>query len=48
MIVISDTTPLRYLTFLGMQELLPRLFDRVHCPDAVIHECLYHARSSSK
>lgn len=41
MIVISDTTPLRYLIFLGMQELLPRLFDRVHCPDAVIRECLH-------
>jgi predicted nucleic acid-binding protein len=40
-IVISDTTPLRYLTFLGMEELLPRLFGRVHCPDAVIRECLH-------
>ena len=41
MIVISDTTPLRYLTFLGMQDLLPRLFGRVHCQDAVIRECLH-------
>lgn len=41
MIVISDTTPLRYLTVLGMQDLLPRLFERVHCPEAVIRECLH-------
>jgi hypothetical protein len=28
MIVVSDTTPLRYLTLLGMQDLLPRLFTK--------------------
>jgi len=39
MIVVSDTTPLRYLAVLGHLELLPRLFDRVHCPSAVIQEC---------
>ncbi|HRQ89841.1 MAG TPA: DUF3368 domain-containing protein, partial [Bacteroidia bacterium] len=40
MIVISDTTPLRYLTLLGHIELLPRLFTMTRCPDAVIRECL--------
>lgn len=39
MIVISDTTPLRYLAVLGYLELLPRLFGIVHCPDAVMREC---------
>lgn len=39
MIVVSDTTPLRYLAVLGHLELLPRLFGSVHCPDAVIQEC---------
>ncbi|MDP1587551.1 MAG: hypothetical protein Q8M07_07415 [Prosthecobacter sp.] len=39
MIVVSDTTPLRYLAVLGHLELLPRLFGGVHCPTAVIKEC---------
>lgn len=30
MIVVSDTTPLRYLSVLGHLELLPRLFGRAH------------------
>jgi predicted nucleic acid-binding protein len=38
-IVVSDTTPLRYLVILGHLDLLPRLFGTVHCPDAVITEC---------
>jgi len=46
MIVVSDTTPLRYLAVLGHLDLLPRLFDRVHCPSAVIQECL-HPRAPS-
>lgn len=44
MIVVSDTTPLRYLAVLGQLELLPRLFGEVHCPLLVIRECL-HPRS---
>ena len=39
MIVVSDTTPLRYLALLGQLDLLPRLFGQVYCPDAVIREC---------
>lgn len=39
MIVVSDTTPLRYLTLLGRIELLPQLFGDVHCPDVVLREC---------
>jgi predicted nucleic acid-binding protein len=38
-IVVSDTTPLRYLAVLGHLELLPRLFGSVHCPGAVMMEC---------
>lgn len=41
MIVVSDTTPLRYLAVLGHLDLLPRLFGEVHCPDAVIRECCH-------
>lgn len=41
MIVVSDTTPLRYLAVLGSLELLPRLFGTVHCPAKVIEECCH-------
>lgn len=41
MIVISDTTPLRYLTLLGRIDLLRRLFEKIHCPDLVLRECLH-------
>ncbi len=41
MIVVSDTTPLRYLAALGHLELLPRLFGSVHCPAEVIRECCH-------
>ena len=41
MIVVSDTTPLRYLTLLGRAELLHRLFLEVHCPDVVLRECAH-------
>lgn len=39
MIVVSDTTPLRYLALLGRVDLLRRLFKDVHCPDVVLREC---------
>jgi predicted nucleic acid-binding protein len=39
MIVVSDTTPLRYLAALGQLEILPRLFGSVYCPEAVMQEC---------
>lgn len=41
MIVVSDTTPLRYLAVLGELEILPRLFGRVYCPEIVWKECLH-------
>ena len=41
MIVISDTTPLRYLTLLGRIDLLRRLFGKIHCPELVLGECLH-------
>lgn len=34
MIVVTDTSPLRYLVMLGNEWLLPRLYQRVVCPDA--------------
>jgi hypothetical protein len=39
MIVITDTTPLRYLAVLGELEILPRLFGQVVCPMEVLAEC---------
>ncbi|MDB6134664.1 MAG: hypothetical protein JWM59_2907 [Verrucomicrobiales bacterium] len=41
MIVVSDTTPLRYLAILGLLELLPRLFGQVFCPGIVLQECCH-------
>jgi len=38
MIVVSDTSPLRYLILVGYVEVLPRLFDRVVAPPAVMFE----------
>jgi predicted nucleic acid-binding protein len=37
-VVVSDTSPLQYLHQSGRLELLPRLFDRVIVPPAVIGE----------
>lgn len=39
MIVVTDASPLRYLIVLGVESLLPRLYDRVLCPEAVLAEC---------
>ncbi len=39
MIVVSDTTPLRYLAVVGQLEILPRLFGIVYCPAVVVKEC---------
>ena len=39
MIVVSDTSPLRYLAVLGHLDILPRLFGTVHCPVTVLNEC---------
>lgn len=38
MIVISDTSPLRYLITLGQVELLPQLFEQVIIPEAIAAE----------
>lgn len=43
MIIVSDTTPLRYLGALGELELLPRLFGQIVVPSIVISECLHHS-----
>lgn len=37
-IVISDTTPLHYLILIGNVDVLPRLFNKVLAPPAVIEE----------
>jgi predicted nucleic acid-binding protein len=38
MIVVADTTPLRYLVAIGCEHLLPALFGRVLIPPAVVDE----------
>ena len=43
MIVVSDTSPLRYLAALGGIEWLPLLFEEVACPPEVIAECLHRS-----
>lgn len=40
MSVVSDTSPLNYLVLIELQDLLPKLFDRVLIPDAVHRELL--------
>jgi predicted nucleic acid-binding protein len=41
MIVVSDTTPLRYLAVVGGLDWLPVIFGEVICPVEVIEECLH-------
>ena len=38
MTVISNTSPLNYLTLIDLQDILPALFGRVLIPEAVWHE----------
>ena len=38
MIVVSDTSPINYLILIELQDLLPKLFDRILIPDAVHRE----------
>ncbi len=39
MIVISDTSPLRYLIAIGCVDVLPALYGRILCPPEVLAEC---------
>lgn len=41
MIVVADTSPLRYLILIGEIELLPRIFGEVVLSDAVLSEMLH-------
>lgn len=41
MIVVADTSPLRYLILIGEVELLPRIFGEVVISDAVLSELLH-------
>jgi predicted nucleic acid-binding protein len=43
-VVVSDTTPLNYLILIGKIDVLPRLFNKVLIPPAVIRE-LGHPRT---
>lgn len=47
MIVVSDTTPLRYLEVIGGLDWLPALFGEVFCPPEVLAECL-HAHAPAR
>jgi predicted nucleic acid-binding protein len=38
MIVVSDTSPINYLILIELQDLLPKLFDRILIPQAVHRE----------
>lgn len=38
MIVVSDTSPINYLILIELQDLLPKLFDRILIPEAVHRE----------
>ncbi len=38
MIAIADTSPLRYLIMIGEVELLPKLFERIVIPEAIVSE----------
>lgn len=38
MIAVSDTSPLNYLILIELQDVLPKLFDRVLIPEAVHRE----------
>lgn len=38
MIVVADTSPLNYLIQIECDELLPKIYKRVHIPTAVMHE----------
>jgi len=42
-IVISDTSPLNYLVLIGAIDVLPRLFNAVYAPNAVLQELLDQA-----
>ncbi|MCF7789290.1 MAG: hypothetical protein K9N47_24425 [Prosthecobacter sp.] len=44
MIVISDTSPLRYLIAIGHVDVLPVLYGRILCPPEVLAEC-QHSQS---
>ena len=47
MIVVSDTTPLRYLAAIDGLDWLPAIFGKVVCPPEVLAECLHeHAPAS--
>lgn len=37
-VVIADTSPLNYLVLVDAVEILPRLYDRITIPDAVLAE----------
>lgn len=39
MIVVSDTSPLRYLILIGQAGLLEHLYGSVACPEQVVSEC---------
>jgi predicted nucleic acid-binding protein len=39
-LVVADTGPLNYLIQIGEAEVLPKLFERVVIPPAVLHELL--------
>ncbi len=47
MIAVSNTTPLHYLVLVDVEEILPRLFDRIVVPGAVLAE-MSHERAPAR
>ena len=42
-LVVADTGPVNYLVLIGATEILPKLFDKVLVPQAVLNELSRHA-----
>jgi predicted nucleic acid-binding protein len=47
MTIVSNTTPLCYLTLIGHAEILPRLYGRVHVTQKVLEELCHPAAPAS-
>jgi len=42
-VVVADATPLHYLILIGAVQVLPRIFEKIHIPEEVRDELLFHA-----
>jgi len=42
-VVVADATPLHYLILIGAVHVLPRIFEKIHVPEEVRDELVFHA-----